>query len=312
MSLPEGGQVSPGQQLLAARQSQGKSLVQISEATRIIETRLEAIERDEYSLAGTAPAFVIGYVKAYAKYVGVDEKPLVRVVEDYFKRKALIDERNNPIVQPRKATNWTPWVATAVALAIFMALGQWFFAQQKESVASDRHAQDLRALQTSADISIASAVTREERVPLTQRDENLISRDLVASVEESKRPVVATVDSSVSSLASAVQSQSSSQRLVIEEETTANESEVVVADDLSNDVLKLVFNANCWVEVVDANGHKQLAKLAKNGDEIQLVGRAPFDLKVGDANAVEGFVNGRLLELTARPGRRVLRIQVGP
>lgn len=311
MNLPQKGELSPGQQLLAARKSQGKTLVQISEATRIFETRLEAIERDEYSLAGTAPPFVIGYVKSYAKHVGVDEKPLVLFVEDYFKKKALVDERNNPTIQPRKATNWTPWVATAVALAIFMALGQWFFAQQQEGATDDRHAEGLAPQQASADLPIASAVAREQRVPLTQRDENLISRDLVASVEEHKEPVINRVDSN---LVPTTQLQNSPLSSVAERQETVSEPEAqeAVDDDVSSDVLKLVFNADCWVEVVDANGRKKLSKLAKNGDEIQLVGRAPFDLKVGDASAVEGFVNGRLLELTARPGRRVLRIQVGP
>ena len=311
MTLPKEEGLSPGQQLLAARKLQGKTLAQIAEATRIFENRLEAIERDEYSLAGTAPAFVIGYVKTYAKHVGIDEKPFVGVVEDYFKKKALIDEQNNPIIRPRKATNWTPWLATAVALAIFMALGQWFFTQQQESVTDDRLTEGLTPEQAIVAQPIASAAARAQRVPLTQRDENLISRDLVASVEESKKAAIESVGASLTSAAQAqspsLGSASNSPEEVIESETLELEGDAV-----SGDVLKLVFNADCWVEVVDANGRKQLAQLAKNGDEIQLVGKAPFDLKVGDATAVEGFVNGRLLELTARPGRRVLRIQVGP
>ncbi len=311
MSLSEPSELTPGQQLSAARKSQGKTLIQISEDTRIFESRLEAIERDEYSLAGTAPPFVVGYVKAYAKHVGVAEKPLVGVIEAYFKQKKLIDERDNPVAPPRKMINWTPWLASAVALAIFMALGQWFFASQQEGLADDNDVGEQK-VSPSIETAVTSAEVREKRVPLTQRDENLISRNLVTSVESSKKTVLdlgSTGDVSVS-----LNTQDSAKSTVLQKQDELVKLQNLQVEDGSapNDALKLVFSADCWVEVVDANGRKRVAKLAKAGDEIKLVGKAPFDLKVGDATAVEGFVNGRLLELKARPGRRVLRIQVGP
>lgn len=321
MTLTQASGLTPGQQLSAARKQQGKTLVQIADATRIFETRLEAIERDDYSAAGTAPAFVIGYVKTYAKQVGLDGKPLVTVVEAYFKQKRLSEEQNNPVVAPRKNVNWPPWVATAVALIIFIGLGQWFFAQQKEKMADD-----AIVVNNSAELapSLSSGKALEQKVPLTQRDENLMSRDLVASVEESKEqePIKAASSSVASSMTIAPDANSGSQNTpedIVKSETpvaqSANAESVTLnmqAEASSSDVLKLVFTADCWVEVADASGRKQVAKLAKAGDEIQLLGKAPFDLKLGDAAAATGFVNGRALDLTASPGRRVLRIQVGP
>lgn len=324
MTLTQAGGLTPGQQLSAARKQQGKTLVQIAEATRIFETRLEAIERDDYSAAGTAPAFVIGYVKTYAKQVGVDGKPLVTVVEAYFKQKQLSEEQNNPVVAQRKSVNWPPWVATAVALIIFIGLGQWFFAQQKEKMADD-------PIVVSDSVELASSHSSvkvlEQKVPLTQRDENLMSRDLVASVEESKTQEPAKEASSAVASSMVTQPDGYSGNQHTQKEVDGINSEVPVAtqqaatestaleteaQEPSSDVLKLVFTADCWVEVADASGRKQVAKLAKAGDQIQLLGKAPFDLKLGDAAAATGFVNGRALDLTASPGRRVLRIQVGP
>jgi cytoskeletal protein RodZ len=64
---------SIGQQLRAAREARGISLREISEQTRISTRYLEAIEQNNYkNLPGGI--FNKSFVKAYAKYVGIDEK----------------------------------------------------------------------------------------------------------------------------------------------------------------------------------------------------------------------------------------------
>jgi cytoskeleton protein RodZ len=62
-----------GEQLRLAREARGVSLREISEQTRISMRYLEAIETDEYKrLPGGI--FNRSFIKAYAKYIGYDEK----------------------------------------------------------------------------------------------------------------------------------------------------------------------------------------------------------------------------------------------
>ncbi|HEY1750912.1 MAG TPA: helix-turn-helix domain-containing protein [Caulobacteraceae bacterium] len=60
-----------GQALKVARQRQGLTLADIAETTRVRERHLEAIEAGELAQLPSRP-FTIGYVRAYAKALGVD------------------------------------------------------------------------------------------------------------------------------------------------------------------------------------------------------------------------------------------------
>lgn len=68
-----------GEKLRQAREERGISIMEVSEQTRISPLYLEAIENDDYSpLPGGI--FNKGFVKTFAKYVGVDEN---EALQDY-------------------------------------------------------------------------------------------------------------------------------------------------------------------------------------------------------------------------------------
>ena len=68
-----------GEKLRLAREERGISIMEVSEQTRISPLYLEAIENDDYSpLPGGI--FNKGFVKSFAKYVGVDEN---EALQDY-------------------------------------------------------------------------------------------------------------------------------------------------------------------------------------------------------------------------------------
>jgi len=68
-----------GEKLRQARQERGISISEVAEQTRISSLYLEAIENDEYK---TLPGGIFnkGFVRSYAKYVGVDEQ---EALQDY-------------------------------------------------------------------------------------------------------------------------------------------------------------------------------------------------------------------------------------
>lgn len=68
-----------GEKLRQAREERGISIMEVSEQTRISPLYLEAIENDDYSpLPGGI--FNKGFVKTFAKYVGIDEN---EALQDY-------------------------------------------------------------------------------------------------------------------------------------------------------------------------------------------------------------------------------------
>lgn len=65
-----------GQRLEAARQSKGVSVSEAGQATKILSKFIEAMESDDFG-ALSAPVYAKSFLKMYAKYLGLDSRPLV-------------------------------------------------------------------------------------------------------------------------------------------------------------------------------------------------------------------------------------------
>jgi cytoskeletal protein RodZ len=69
--------VSIGEALTAARRQAGLSITQVSQRTRIRETIVGGIERDDFSACG-GDFYARGHIRAIARATGADPEPLVR------------------------------------------------------------------------------------------------------------------------------------------------------------------------------------------------------------------------------------------
>src|ERR1043165_1168319 len=80
-----------GEKLRQARDERGISISEVAEQTRISPMYLELIENDDYR---TLPGGIFnkGFVKSYAKYVGIDEQ---EALQDYARIIAGEEEQDN-------------------------------------------------------------------------------------------------------------------------------------------------------------------------------------------------------------------------
>ena len=69
--------MSIGETLAAARQQAGLTVAQVSQQTRIRETIIRAIERDDFSSCG-GDFYARGHIRSIASVVGTDPVPLIR------------------------------------------------------------------------------------------------------------------------------------------------------------------------------------------------------------------------------------------
>jgi cytoskeleton protein RodZ len=51
--------------------------------------------------------------------------------------------------------------------------------------------------------------------------------------------------------------------------------------------LEMSFESDCWVQVTDSSGARLVASLQRNGDQISVSGRAPFNVVIGAVDAVD-------------------------
>jgi cytoskeletal protein RodZ len=118
---------SLGEKLRTAREARGVSISEIADQTRISSYYLEAIESDDYRVL-PGGIFNKGFVKAFAKYVGVDEQ---EALQDYGK---LIAEQGDklgdvekPFQRPEVLTDGGrgSMLPTLILAAVILGLMTW-------------------------------------------------------------------------------------------------------------------------------------------------------------------------------------------
>ena len=62
--------------------------------------------------------------------------------------------------------------------------------------------------------------------------------------------------------------------------------------------LHFTFADECWVEVEDADGDAIFGDLGRQGDDLRVLGKAPFDVLFGNAPAVTMAFNGESVNLS--------------
>lgn len=135
--LPLGNGQKPGERLRQVRLSQKRELADVSSELNIPQHILLALEADDYA-ALPQPAFIRGYLRSYAKFLGVDANALVtRFAEIYvadtgrMATQALDDSPLRPLAkisshQQKRNWRWLRWLLLLCVIGVVLyALAQW-------------------------------------------------------------------------------------------------------------------------------------------------------------------------------------------
>ncbi len=128
-----------GEQLRAARERRGVELGQVSTATRIRTTYLEALERHDWEVL-PADVFTRGYVRSYAEYLGLDPEHLLKL---YARERRVAGADSSSMSEPdaaraflerlaktqgveaRRSGAWIKWMAMGLGGSALVALAVW-------------------------------------------------------------------------------------------------------------------------------------------------------------------------------------------
>lgn len=125
-----------GEKLRQAREERGISLTEVAEQTRISPQYIESIERDDYKpLPGGI--FNKGFVKSFAKYVGVDENEALADYLNVIAEKEGQDDEDLKTYKPEVLTDdyssrsMIPTILGAVIILGLMTAGILYFLQYR-------------------------------------------------------------------------------------------------------------------------------------------------------------------------------------
>lgn len=241
-----------GETLRAARREQGRSLADAAAETRVRETYLAALEQEDFTAIG-GDVYAKGFLRSYAKALGLDPEPLL----DAYRREFGAGDTGVPVtsqpVEPVRSSSRQPGTAVIVAaggvvllvLAVIGLLGD-----------SDAPEEEASAPGPSP------AETPEESEPGTETDE-----------PDSKGDEKDDTDS-------------------LEEEEDADQGEDEEAEDVEGlEVAVSVVDATSWLRV-QVDGTTMVEGTRSEGFSEQFDGEEEIVVRVGDASAVTVEANG--------------------
>ncbi len=153
-----------GERLREARESQGLTLAEVAARTRVPVRHLEAIEKSNYS-GLPSPTYSVGFAKAYARAIGMDEVTIGRDVRGQTDKTQRPPEYQPYEMQDLKRLP-PPGLAMAsvvVALLVLIGVGLWYgttlFRGDGEPVASTAPTESLAPIPVPTPTAAPAPVT---------------------------------------------------------------------------------------------------------------------------------------------------------
>ncbi len=277
--------------LKEAREAKGLTIDSVATALRLHADTIIALEScDSANLP--SKIFVMGYLRSYARFLGVDENRLEQI--DLSIDHQDIDvkphisgpsEKNSKHLSIRLVTY-------LVTIGMLSLLVVWWFSMQ----------QDI------SDIAVVEKYPQQEQLSeksLSFPAENGEHSEEVASEEvTSELPpvVVETAETSEVELPTVVGDVDGERAAEIDEEPVG---------PIAQSELTITYEQDSWTEVYDAVDNQLLYGLYKQGREVVIQGVAPFTLFFGYAPGVVVTHNEEQIEHTAFHRNGLARFKVG-
>lgn len=337
-SSPE-TRVFPGDLLRAAREEKGLTTQEVANYLCLRRQLIEEIDDNKFD-PKTANTFIRGYLKSYAKYVGVPEDDVLQAYSDLGLDKPAPSPNNMQSFSRKKARETQDnrlMLITYIIIAVLLASLVVFLWQQ-----SGNEEITLGSEQTAASPSVAHAnmvaeekakveqATAEHEQTATMSVESVIGANQVTPNEQEASVTVDEVDAVDEVTLDEITHQIAENNAEDINNNVAgvnhdvvpqtNQTETVIfrsgsyltAADPSAGELVLYFIDRSWVEVLDADdSSNRLAYGTKEqGYNMPIQGAAAYIITLGAPDAVEVYYQGQAVDLSVLPRHRVGQLRV--
>lgn len=191
-----------GQLLKESREEKFYTLEQVEKATKIRKELLEALEADNFSKL-PPPTFVRGFIKSYAKFLGLDSSNLLAIFRREFSDKKnpaqVLEAFSNPLEEKKFQLTPAKVITVVVALSVLsFFIYLWF--QYRQFSGAPALTIDAPADQTTTDnpsIVVAGKTDPDAKLTVNNqqipvRDDGAFDEEVKLSSEVNKIEVVAT------------------------------------------------------------------------------------------------------------------------
>ena len=281
-----------GSLLKEAREAQGISVEQVAEQLHLRPSILSDIEADDYSNIASS-TYVKGYVKNYARIVGLDREVVDAALAQCFPVASSPTMQSFSRKTTRQARDGRLMMVTYFIIFTLLALLVIWWVQKSEMMSGV----DLSKLTVE---EVAEIETDEPRSAVFEQSSDAVHGSLEA--ETGVEPQALTESSGLN------QAQLSSATAADVQPTVTNQSSENDASEGNSSAVAMKLADDCWIKLTDALGNTLVDGLKVAGSELNVVGQEPFNIILGAPQSLELSINGENVDLAKYPKGRVARL----
>lgn len=333
--------VNPGETLRQARESNGWSLAEVALKLNLTVTSLSNLEAGAFDkLPGHT--FARGYIRAYAKLLGMDQTVLVQ----QFDQSTGTDSQGSNVhalgrIEEPVRVSHTILRIVSLLLLIAVIGGGFVWWQDQTSLRSKdltslapEHVEvegadgttqihpidepeDQAVEENQADTSTALALPQSETTaestgaeattPATTPAAPVAPAATTTAPAHTPAPVVATPATPAPN-APATPAPTTTAPVAPATAAPIAEATAPVAGDGQ---VQLQFSADCWAQVTDGRGKVIFSGLKHKGDSVSVSGKPPLSVRLGVARAAQVSYNGQPVDIAPFTSGETARLKLG-
>jgi cytoskeleton protein RodZ len=328
--------IKPGRLLLAARERQNLTAPDIAARLNLDLRVITALENDRYDEL-RVPAYVRGYIRAYARQVGVNPDELVRAYDRVAEQAPPLHPfQSRPAAQADSSHDLVQLVSVVVVvLLVGLSLAWWWNREQPTPTPAASLGEETPAVTEPAvpTVGTASAAAGAYSFPIVDHSTTAPAADAgvpaplpgyvpePAAVftppdeqpaEEPAAEVTERVEAEAAEPAAAVEDAD----VVLPGDELESPAATTTATDLPPALvagqrnLTLGLKGQAWVEIYDADGKRLYFNMARAGQTIATSGKPPLKVTIGNIAVAELAVDGALVEMAPLATEGVARLVV--
>ena len=332
--------MSPGEQLKRRREQLNISVEEAADALHLRPAVIAGLEHDSYDEI-PVPTYRRGYLRAYAKYLDIDEGP---VLEAYKARNGTqeAERKVTPVSVSRPPSRLGALLFKLVTLMVIIGLitvtVMWWQSRggstppgledtgqlsstsanvpasststdnaQNRSTGSASNTTDTASTENTAEAT-ETPTGEEAETSTPAQEDNAADTTATASSDTARSDDAAADDTRQDSTATVAATEDTSGA---EEPATTDDEDIATADG-SSARLELTFNQQSWTEIFDATNQRIFVGLQAAGTSATVEGEPPYRLTIGNSTGVELTYRGETVNLSERAGaNNVARFTLG-
>ena len=293
------GQGTAGAALLRERRRQGLSLGDISRQLKLSVRQVEALERDDYS-GYKSPVFIHGFIRNYAKLLGLDPEPLIRATDLMLNPPPVAaavprePERSRPVRTDQDRHRLWPAVVTLVVVGV--ALSAYFGARRTPDAT-----RSTPSVATRDKPGPSSKIVVEAKTGVDSKAKVEPKPEVESAVRPSPKPEARPEAKPETKTETKIRAEPAARAPV-------EASGAIVAEPSGRVTVRMIFEQESWVEIKDRTGNTIFGQLNPAGSRRSVSGEPPLSVVVGHSAGVRLFLGDKSVDLAPHTRVDVARL----